>query len=415
VKLCYLVDYRSAISRSWIRYFIERGHEIHVVSTFPHNVADARTKSMTHIPIAFSRMRARSTFRQHLAVTGGNDGPKSGVARAAGRALRAASTSARKAYDKIAPYEVWLHAGRTRDVMRDIQPDLVHAMRIPFEGILAAQALKRVDVPLLVSVWGNDFTFHARNVRAISRATRMVMARCDALHADCARDLRVAKEWGFPSDRPTLLVPGNGGVRTEVFHPGAPDAELLRRWNIPHDAPIVLNARNFRQYVRNDVFFASIPVVARAVPNAMFVCIGMQGNPIAESWVGRYGIERSVRLLPSVTQDEMAPLFRAAQVAVSPSNHDGTPNTLLEAMASGAFPVAGDIESVREWIESGKNGLLCDPNRPATLAQAIVAALQTPALREAARAINLDLIGRRAEYHAGMRRAEEFYTGLTGG
>lgn len=44
----------------------------------------------------------------------------------------------------------------------------------------------------------------------------------------------------------------------------------------------------------------------------------------------------------------MAYLFRLADVTVSLSEDDGTPNTLLEAVACGCFPIAGDIESVRE-------------------------------------------------------------------
>ena len=41
----------------------------------------------------------------------------------------------------------------------------------------------------------------------------------------------------------------------------------------------------------------------------------------------------------------MAALFRQAQVMLSITTHDGTPNTLLEGLASGCFPIAGDIES----------------------------------------------------------------------
>jgi len=111
-------------------------------------------------------------------------------------------------------------------------------------------------------------------------------------------------------------------------------------------------------------------------------------------------------------REQMAELFRLADVAVSPSNHDGTPNTLLEAMACGAFPVAGDIESVREWIESGQNGLLCDPNDMNALAHAMIAALTDNELRENAGVINQKLIAERAEFNSGMRRAELFYQAL---
>jgi glycosyltransferase involved in cell wall biosynthesis len=105
----------------------------------------------------------------------------------------------------------------------------------------------------------------------------------------------------------------------------------------------------------------------------------------------------------------MADLFRQAQVVVSPSTHDGTPNTLLEAMACGCFPVVGDIESLREWITPGKNGFLVDPADPQGLAEAILIGLQNPELRAQAHKQNARLIAERAEYHEVMRQAAEFY------
>jgi glycosyltransferase involved in cell wall biosynthesis len=104
----------------------------------------------------------------------------------------------------------------------------------------------------------------------------------------------------------------------------------------------------------------------------------------------------------------MAELFRRSQVAVSPSTHDGTPNTLLEAMACGCFPVAGDLESLREWITPGDNGLLVDPGDPRALADAILLALEQPDLRLRARERNLRLIAERAEYKKVMYSPKNF-------
>jgi glycosyltransferase involved in cell wall biosynthesis len=105
----------------------------------------------------------------------------------------------------------------------------------------------------------------------------------------------------------------------------------------------------------------------------------------------------------------MADLFRLACVTVSPSLHDGTPNTLLEAMACGCFPVAGDIESVREWITDGVNGLLCDPTDADALGRALIRALGDRQLRESARPHNARLIAERADYDKIMKQAEELY------
>ena len=144
----------------------------------------------------------------------------------------------------------------------------------------------------------------------------------------------------------------------------------------------------------------------------IFLGLAMHGSPVAEKWVERLHLGHAVRLLPPVSRSEVADLFRLADVAVSPSEHDGTPNTLLEAMACGSFPVAGNIESVREWIDDGENGLLCDPANPESLAAVIVRALDDAELRRKAKVRNQQLVAERADYQTVMAQAEAFYADL---
>ena len=87
----------------------------------------------------------------------------------------------------------------------------------------------------------------------------------------------------------------------------------------------------------------------------------MDRNTYFQGYAAALGISESVRFLPAQDRSGMADLFCAATLTVSPSTHDGTPNTLLEAMACGSFPIVGDLASLREWIEPGVNGLAVDP------------------------------------------------------
>jgi glycosyltransferase involved in cell wall biosynthesis len=94
---------------------------------------------------------------------------------------------------------------------------------------------------------------------------------------------------------------------------------------------------------------------------------------------------------------------------VSPSSHDGTPNSLLEAMACGCFPVAGNIESLREWIEDGINGLLVDPRDPHKLAEAVCHALDSDEKRQKAAEHNLALVRQRASQDTTHPLIDTFY------
>jgi glycosyltransferase involved in cell wall biosynthesis len=390
MRLLFVADGRSPIALNWIKHWTDGGHEVHLVSTFACQ-PDLPLAGLEVVSVAYSGAK-----------------PAASQGKARGSFLWGARTMPLRAGIRrwMGPLTVSRSSRRLAGIIQRVRPDLVHAMRIPYEGMLAADAIAAFPdpPPLLVSVWGNDFTLHAPSSPPMRHYTEWAMRVADALHTDCQRDIRLAKEWGFKPGLPTLVAPGNGGIRSDIFHP-APE---------PASAPVVLNPRGFRGYVRNETFFQSIPLVLKERPEARFICAAMAGEPQAEAWIRQLHIEGSVELLPQCSHGEMAEVYRAAQVLVSPSTHDGTPNSLLEGMACGCFPVAGDLDSLREWITPGRNGLLVDPGDPQALAEATLRALGDPALRQQAADRNAEIIATRAEYGANMQRVEEFYHKLAG-
>jgi len=182
-----------------------------------------------------------------------------------------------------------------------------------------------------------------------------------------------------------------------------------QRLRAPGDSPIIFNPRSHRDYVRNDVFFAALPAVLRRFPTAIAVTVGMEGNNDFRRYALALGISEAVRFLPAQDKGGMADLFAAATVTVSPSTHDGTPNTLLEAMAFGSFPIVGDIPSLREWIEPGVNGFAVDPNSVAAVSGAITVALSDPGLRGRAATRNLAIVNERGSRDAVRPQLRQFY------
>ena len=229
--------------------------------------------------------------------------------------------------------------------------------------------------------------------------------------ADASRDVRLGHEWGFSG--PSLVVPGGGGIRLEEF--GVSPVPVTLPEELP-EVPVIVNPRGQRPgSLRQDVFFQSIPLVLEKIPQAIFVCPPLAGDMEAVRWVAELGIEARTKLWPFLTQSQLRFLFKKSQVFVSPSVHDGLPNSLLEAMSCGCFPVVGDIESMREWITPGVNGLLVDATDRQALANAIVRALNETALRSRAAQINTERIAERAVYARNMARVEEFYRALLAG
>ena len=119
-----------------------------------------------------------------------------------------------------------------------------------------------------------------------------------------------------------------------------------------------------------------------------------------------------VRVLPFMRRPELAALFQRAGAIVSPSLTDGTPNSMLEAMACGALPVMSRLESIAEWITHGKNGLLFDANDVFQLTDCLRQALDSSSLRKQAQEINYALVRKKADCERGMPSAREFLKGI---
>ncbi|KXK12343.1 MAG: putative glycosyltransferase [Chloroflexi bacterium OLB14] len=392
MRILFVTDARSPISQNWIKYFLKPENEVYIASTFDCDL-DLPINGFEFTPVAFSSAKKKSS------------------APSSASSLTLSLRTALRQW--LGPLTLRYSAKKLRKYIQEIKPDLIHAMRIPYEGMLTAVAVfggrvvmseaNDVSRPLLiVSVWGNDFTLHASSTSLMTGITKLVMQNVDALHADTQRDIKLAREYGLSEDKLTLVTPGNGGIRSYIFYP---PSELVKN-------PIIINPRGVRPYVRNDSFFKAIPLVLEKFPQAKFICTSMQNESQALKWIEELNISSAVELLPAIEYQKMGDLFRSAQIVVSPSIHDGTPNSLIEAMACGCFPVAGDLESIREWITHGQNGLLFDSNNPQSIAESILLGLEREDLRQDAASLNAKLISAKAEYEVNMKKVQEFYNSV---
>ncbi len=392
-----VADGRSPTAQSWIDNIQSLDYQVSLVSTYPcdapDNLADVRI-----LPVSFSRFSSgsktssRPTQKSRL---------KSWI-----RRLTPAFQTLRYF---LGPLTLPRVRGEYQRIIEDLQPDLVHALRIPFEGMLAS--MTPAGIPLAVAIWGNDLTLHARGALVMRRWTRRCLKRADGLTADARRDLRLASEWGLDPRAPTLVVPGSGGLDLDAVNKARPADPA--RFGLPKADAWILNPRGLRPgSVHQKAFFGAIPKVLSARPGVIFICPGLKGQPMVENWVRSLGIEGSTFLLPHLPQEELWSLMKRADLFVSPSSHDGTPNSFLEALACGCFPVVGNIESLREWIQPGDNGLLVDPRDPVALADGILWALDHPQIRDRAVSMNLGILTERADPSATHPQIDAFYSKL---
>jgi glycosyltransferase involved in cell wall biosynthesis len=392
MRILFIADGRSPTTLSWLRFWLEKKHEVHLVSSYPCDPPPG-VKTFHVLPAAFGSLTGE---RSHATRRGAFSG------------LRRFLLPLRYL---LGPASLPLYQVRFRRLVESIQPEIVHALRIPYEGMLGS--VTPPGIPFIVSIWGNDITLHAHGSPWMAALTRRVLRRADGLFADANRDITLASKWGLRPGTPTLVVPGAGGIHLDEITTGTGASPLPEE--LP-EAALVVNPRGQRPgSLRQDIFFKAIPLVLDKVPAAYFVCPALKLDPQSEGWVASLGIGERTRLWAKLSQPQLWKLLKNADVFVSPSLHDGTPNSLLEAMACGCFPVVGDIESMREWITDGINGLLVDASDEKMLADAIARALNEPILRSQAAKMNLTLLEERADYTRNMQRVTGFYQNLIGG
>ena len=71
--------------------------------------------------------------------------------------------------------------------------------------------------------------------------------------------------------------------------------------------------------------------------------------------------------------------------------------------------MAGDVDSLREWMANGENGLICDHRDAKSLAACVGRALEGDSLRVNAAKTNRELIRTRGGYVNVMTGAETLY------
>jgi D-inositol-3-phosphate glycosyltransferase len=99
----------------------------------------------------------------------------------------------------------------------------------------------------------------------------------------------------------------------------------------------------------------------------------------ARAFVAEHGLNTSVRFLGPLR--DVAPLYRAADIAVVPSHFEALGLSALEALACGVPVVASAVGGLLDFMVDGVNGALCPPQDAPALADKLGALVTEPQLR----------------------------------
>ena len=288
-----------------------------------------------------------------------------------------------------------------------IRPDVLHAHYLTRYGWLARLSGFH---PYAITVWGSDILVTAPASLRARIWARLALGGADLVTADSSDLARAAIRAGARPERVRLV---QFGVETERFSP-APPPERLRQDLALAGQRVVFSPRSIKPVYRQDIVVDAVARLPEDVSLIMTSASADAGELAAiESRLGALGLTARVRIVAPIPHDDMPGYYRLADVVVSVPTSDGTPVSLLEAMACGRPIVATDVPSVREWLGPLAPDALVRIGDAAGTAEAIRSMLSSgPERRAELGAAFRGVIVERADHEKHMLAVEDMYRSL---
>ena len=146
-------------------------------------------------------------------------------------------------------------------------------------------------------------------------------------------------------------------------------------------APHLLVARNLEPLYDNETAIRALEIVRVNFADARLTIAG--SGPEEERLrrlVKARGLERHVDFAGRLERDEMAAMYRSADVMINPSLADNMPNSLLEAWASGVPVVSTHVGGIPFMAKDGLNASLVAAGDPQSMARECCVLLSDNAL-----------------------------------
>jgi glycosyltransferase involved in cell wall biosynthesis len=239
------------------------------------------------------------------------------------------------------------------------------------DGCAAALAARAFGKPCAVKVHGSDV-----NVVLRKGAARHIAARLLPL-----ADALVAVSRPLGSELVRLGVPGDrvhevrNGIDASLFHP-RDRVQARRELGVPPGARVVLFVGRLEPQKGIGTLLDAFDGVRTRVPGSLLVLAG-DGVSTADVRRRTSSWGESVRLLGPTPHARVATWMGACDVLTLPSLAEGTPNVVLEALASGRPVVASSVGGIGDLLGDPRAGLLVPPRDARALADALVVALET--------------------------------------
>lgn len=279
-------------------------------------------------------------------------------------------------------------------LIRQFKPHVVntHTAKAGFVGRLAARL---AGVPVVVHTF-HGHVFHGY-FSPLKTRFFILLEQFNARLSDTIivltegqRDELANKYHIAPQDKFTIM--GYGLDLQEFAQSPRKTGAFRREWNIPSDAPLVTIVGRLVPVKNHALFLNAAAKVLAQLPEVRFAIVGDgELRETLEAQTDALGIRSAVTF--TGWQREVAPIYADSDLLVISSVNEGTPFTVIEAMATGCPVVATAVGGIPDFLDNGKLGVLVPSGDTDALANAIVQTLQQPPDAEGLRTMIVERYG----------------------
>ena len=263
-----------------------------------------------------------------------------------------------------------------RSYIRRREFDVVQ-VHMALGGMIPAYMLLKISgKPYVVTCHGSDIRI--RGKRAFTRFWQKVLLRRAAHVVAISLELRdlLIQEYGLSSRNITII-------------PNGYDEKLVQRLRakvstvVRHKTPSVVFLGSLRDEKDPVNLIEAFRVVSQRLKNIHLQIVGNGHLRTAvEKKIESYKLQNMVTLHGRLPHRQALEVLASSEIFLSTSVDEGTPTSLIEAMALGKAVIATRVGGVPEIVMDGVNGLLTPPKLPEQTAQAIEKLLNNPILTE---------------------------------
>jgi glycosyltransferase involved in cell wall biosynthesis len=277
-----------------------------------------------------------------------------------------------------------------RKIIKSINPDVLHAHYLTSFGLLGALVKYH---PYIVTIWGTDLLVTPRISFIHKWLLRFTLRKTDLIFVDANFMREELLQYGAEKEK-ILICPF--GVDMEIFC--TPNRGFKEKTEYE-----ILSMRALIKNSNVDMIIRALEIMKK---KGIKIVLNITNQGTEEEFLKQLVIilklNDQVNFLGFIKLEDTYRHLESSDVYLSVPTSDGASVTLLEAMASGLFPIVSDIPANREWIKDGVNGFLVPLNDPVTLAEKIILALKQHEFRSKAAKINQDLIRKQGELNQTM-------------